>query len=43
MPPPVTAVDTVLATAEPIPVPLGVCIALSYLIDIVICTGSEVA
>ena len=41
-PPPVLNVPIVLATAVPIPVPCGVWIALSYLIDIVIVAGSDV-
>jgi len=40
---PVLNVPTVLATAVPIPVPCGVCIQLSYLTDIVIVAGSDVA
>jgi hypothetical protein len=42
-PPPVLKVPIVLATAVPIPVPCGVWIALSYLTDIVIVAGSDVA
>ena len=42
-PPPVLNVPIVLDTAVPIPVPVGVWIALSYLTDIVIVAGSEVA
>ena len=42
-PPPVLRVPIVLATAVPIPVPCGVWIALSYLTDIVIVAGSDVA
>jgi hypothetical protein len=42
-PPPVLNEPMVLVNAVPIPVPCGVCIALSYLIDKVIVTGSDVA
>jgi hypothetical protein len=41
-PPPVASVPNVLVTADPIPVPCGVCIALSYLMFNVILAGSEV-
>ena len=40
--PPVACVPNALPTAVPIPVPCGVCIALSYLIDNATVTGSFV-
>jgi len=43
IPPPVLNEPRVLVNAVPIPVPCGVCTALSYLIDKVIVTGSDVA
>jgi len=43
IPPPVANEPIVLVNAVPIPVPCGVCTALSYLIDNVIVTGSDVA
>ena len=41
-PPPVESVPIVLATAVPIPVPCGVCTALSYLTVSEIVAGSDV-
>jgi hypothetical protein len=43
IPPPVLNEPIVLVNAVPSPVPCGVCTALSYLIDSVIVTGSDVA
>ena len=41
-PPPVVNVPIVLVNAVPMPVPCGVCTALSYLTDNVIVAGSDV-